>query len=292
MSDAGSPGTPRAVSSAISTGFVSEPAPARDLVIAATVLVALSRFVDGPAAWVIGVVALIAVALGTVEVLAAADARVTAAGGVPVEHLILPGATILAGVGVIRLVPVGLLFLPALAGIAWLLARVLATEARVLGAPGGATADDRSALVVEALVIAFLGFTGVAALVPGGLAEPGAGGAALAGPDLALLALADGAIAFLLGYRAAALRTTRLRDVVLSGLTSGAAITIGATALRAMAIPRFAGPALLALVYFLWDAIHEAPAGRRRDARRLWEIALLVVLGIVVIVWSLQLRAA
>jgi len=284
--------TIRTMSSAGSAGFVAEASGARDLVLGATILVGLSRFVDGPAAGIVAVVALVAVGLGTIEILAAADPRAGAAGGIPVEHLIGPAATVLAGVGVIRLVPVGLLFLPALAVIAWLLARVLATEARVLAAPGGATSADRTAIRIEALIIGFLGFTGVAALVPGGLVEPGAGGAALAGADLAALALADGAIAFLLGYRAAALRTTRLRDVVLAGVTSGAAITIAATALRAMAVPRFAGPALLALVFFLWDAVHEAPAGRRRDARRLWEIGLLVVLGIVVVAWGLRLRDA
>lgn len=278
------------MSRAGSAGFVAEASGARDLVLGATILVGLSRFVDGPAAWLVAVVALVAVGLGTIEILAAADPRASAAGGIPVEHLIGPAATVLAGVGVIRLVPVGLLFPPALAVIAWLLARVLATEVRVLAAPGGATSADRTAIRIEALIIGFLGFTGVAALVPGGLVEPGGGGASLAGPDLALLALADGAIAFLLGYRAAALRTTRLADVVLAGVTSGAAITIAATALRAMAVPRFAGPALLALVFFLWDAVHEAPAGRRRDARRLWEIGLLVVLGFVVVAWGLRLR--
>ena len=275
-----------------SAGFVAEASGARDLVLGASILVGLSRFVDGPAALLVAVVALVAVGLGTIEILAKADPRASAAGGIPVEHLIGPAATVLAGVGVIRLVPVGLLFPPALAVIAWLLARVLATEARVLAAPGGPTSADRTAIRIEALIIGFLGFTGVAALVPGGFVEPGGGGASLAGADLALLALADGAIAFLLGYRATALRTTRLRDVILAGVTSGAAITIAATALRAMAVPRFAGPALLALVFFLWDAVHEAPAGRRRDARRLWEIGLLVVLGVVVVAWGLRLRDA
>jgi len=284
--------TIRTMSRASWAGFVAEASGARDLVLGASILVGLSRFVDGPAAWLVAVVALVAVGFGTIEILAKADPRASAAGGIPVEHLIGPAATVLAGVGVIRLVPVGLLFPPALAVIAWLLARVLATEARVLAAPGGATSADRTAIRIEALIIGFLGFTGVATLVPGGLVEPGGSGASLAGADLALLALADGAIAFLLGYRTAALRTTRLRDVVLAGVTSGAAITIAATALRAMAVPRFAGPALLALVFFLWDAVHEAPAGRRRDARRLWEIGLLVVLGVVVVAWGLRLRAA
>lgn len=276
-----------------SAGFVAEPRPARDLVLAAVLIVGLSRFIDGPAAWIMAVAALLAVGFATIEVLAAGDPRASALGGVPVEHVIGPAATVVASVGIVRLIPIGLPFLIALGAVAWLLARVLRTEARVLASTGGATAGDRSAILVEALVIGFLGFTGVAALVPGGLVEPGAaGGPALAGSDLALLALADGGIAFLLGYRAAALRTTLLRDVLLSALTSGAAITIAAIAIRAMAAPRFAGPALLALVLFLWNSIHEAPAGRRRTARYLWEVALLVLLGIVVIAWGLQLRTA
>ncbi|MCI0343871.1 MAG: hypothetical protein L0221_00315 [Chloroflexi bacterium] len=279
-------------SSLSSAGFVAEPRPARDLVLAAVLIVGLSRLVDGPAAWVVALTALLAMAFGTIEVLAAGDPRTNATGGVPIEHVIAPAATVVAAVGVVRLVPLGALIILALAITAWLVGRVVATEGRVLASPGGATPADRSAILVELLVIGFLGFTGVAALVPGGLVEPGAGGSPLAGGELALLALADGAIALLLGYRAAALRTTRFREVLLSAVTSGAAITIAAIAIRAMAAPRFAGPALLALVLFLWNSIHEAPAGRRRTARYLWEIALLVLLGIVVIAWGLQLRDA
>ena len=273
-----------------SAGFVAEPRPSRDLVIAAVLIVGLSRFVDGPAAWLVAVAALLAVGFGTIEVLAGDDPRSDSAGGVPIEHVIAPSALVVAAVGVVRLVPIGLPLFGALAVTAWLFGRVLTTEGRVLTSSGGATPGDRSAILVELLVIGFLGFTGVAALVPGGLVEPGADVPSLAGGELALLALADGAIAFLLGYRAAALRTTRFREVLLAAITSGAAITIAAIAIRAMAAPRFAGPALLALVLFLWNSIHEAPAGRRRDARRLWEVALLILLGIVVIAWGLQLR--
>ena len=273
-----------------SAGFVAEPRPSRDLVIAAVLIVGLSRFVDGPAAWLVAVAALLAVGFGTIEVLAGDDPRSDSAGGVPIEHVIAPAALVVAAVGVVRLVPIGLPLFGALAVTAWLFGRVLTTEGRVLTSSGGATPGDRSAILVELLVIGFLGFTGVAALVPGGLVEPGADVPSLAGGELALLALADGAIAFLLGYRAAALRTTRFREVLLAAITSGAAITIAAIAIRAMAAPRFAGPALLALVLFLWNSIHEAPAGRRRDARRLWEVALLILLGIVVIAWGLQLR--
>jgi hypothetical protein len=79
--------------------------------------------------------------------------------------------------------------------------------------------------------------------------------------------------------------------VLISALTYGAVVAIGAAALRAMAVPRLVGPALLALVFFLWHSIHGAPPGRRTDARRLWEIALLVILFVVVVLWGLQLRA-
>jgi len=50
-------------------------------------------------------------------------------------------------------------------------------------------------------------------------------------------------------------------------------------------------PALLVLVLFLWDAIHGGAPSRRRDPRRRLEMALLVVLGLVVVGWSLGLRA-
>jgi hypothetical protein len=260
------------------------------LVLSATIIVGLSRFVDGPTAWFVAVLALVMVGLGTAQTLADADARAGAAGGVPVEHLIAPATAALAAVGAIRLVPIGLLLPLGLAAVGWLEWRILATEARLLAAPGGATPGDRTAVLVQALVIGFLGFTGVAALVPGGLAEPGVGGASLAGANLTLLAGADGVIALLLGYRATALRTTQLREVAISALTFGAVVAIAAAALRAMAVPRLVGPALLALVFFLWHAIHGAPPGRRRDARRLWEIILLVILFIVVVAWGLQLR--
>jgi hypothetical protein len=130
-------------------------------------------------------------------------------------------------------------------------------------------------------------------MVPGGLAQPGASGAA-GGPlprgDLLALAVGDAVIAFLLGYRAAALRLTSTRDLLLSALTYLAAIAIGAAALRAMAIPRLLGPALLTLAFYLWDSVHATPPVRRRDVRWWWQVGLLGVLGVVVIAWNLLLR--
>jgi hypothetical protein len=135
---------------------------------------------------------------------------------------------------------------------------------------------------------------GVAATVPGGLAQPGTSGAAglpLPRRDLLVLAAGDAAVAFLLGYRAAALRVASLRDALWSAATYAGAIAIGAAAVRAMEIPRLVGPALLVLAFYLWDAFHGAPAARRRDIRWLWQTVLLVVLGLIVLAWNSQIRS-
>lgn len=262
----------------------------RELVLAAVAAILVARFVDGPIAWVVGGCLLVAVALGSLQVLGDVEAP-TAAAGVPVESLAVPAVAAFAVLGAIRLVPVGLLLVPALVVGAWLIARVLATEARILGATTGPSGADRTAILAWSLVVAFLAFTGIAALVPGGLPEPGAvAGPAPTGPQLAALAAADAAVAFLLGYRAAALRSSNVRDVAWFGLTSAIVVAIAAVALRAMEIPRLLGPALLVLVFFLWDAVHGTPPSRRRDPRRIWETALLLILGFVVVAWSLRLR--
>jgi len=56
-----------------------------------------------------------------------------------------------------------------------------------------------------------------------------------------------------------------------------------------MEIPRLMGPALLTLAFYLWDAFHAASPARRRDARWIWQTALLGGLGILVVAWNLLL---
>ena len=74
-----------------------------------------------------------------------------------------------------------------------------------------------------------------------------------------------------------------------SALSYAIVIAIAAGALRALALPLLLGPALLTLVLFLWDAFHgTAPAGRR-DPRWLWEIALLLALGVLVVALNVRL---
>ena len=189
--------------------------------------------------------------------------------------------------------PFGLWLVPALALTGVIVGRTLSLEARILAAHDDLGTEGRTTVLVTTLIVGFFGFVGVAATVPGGLAQPGTGGAA-GGPlpeaDLLALAAGDAVIAFLLGYRAAALRVTSLRDALWSAATYAAAIAIGAAAVRAMEIPRLVGPALLTLAFYLWDAFHAATPARRRDARWIWQSVLLAGLGIVVIAWNLLLR--
>jgi hypothetical protein len=262
----------------------------RDLVVAAVVVALASTLVDGPVAWVAGLLLLAAVALATLQVLADGLPTATAT-GVPVESLILPVVAALAVFGTLRLVPTGPLLVPALAIGGWLIARAVGTEVRLLASPSGPSGADRTTVLSQVIVTGFLAFAGVAALVPGGLPDPNSALAPLSGAQLAGLAAADAAIAFLLGYRASALRTSNLRDVAWFALTSGTVVAISSAALRAMEIPRLLGPALLVLVFFLWDAVHGAPPSRRRDTRRIWETVLLLVLGVVVVAWSLRMRS-
>lgn len=265
----------------------------RDLALAAMTIVGLSRLLEPPSLWLVAVLLLIAMLFGTLQVLADEVHPAAAAAGVPIESLILPSVAAVACLGAIRLVPFGLWLAPALLVTGLLVARSLAIEARIHTDQEGLSPADRTSLVVTMLLVGFLGFTGVAAMVPGGLVQPTAGGGVtppIPETDLLILAAGDAAIAFLLGYRAASLRLASLRDALWSAVTYGGAIAIGAAALRAMAIPRLMGPALLTLAFYLWDAFHGASPARRRDINWIWQTVLLGCLGIIVVAWNLLLR--
>ncbi len=267
----------------------------RDLALAAVTGVGLSRLLEPPGIWLVAIFLLGALLLGTLQVLGDETSH-TDSGvlGIPVESLILPAVAAVACLGAIRLVPFGLGLAPALVITGVLVERCLSLEARILAAPDGLDADGRTTVLVTTLIVGFLGFVGVAAMVPGGLAQPGSGGVA-GGPlperDLLALASADALIAFLLGYRAAALRVATLRDALWSAVTYAAAIAIAAAAVRFMEIPRLVGPAMLTLTFYLWDAFHGAVPSRRRDARWIWQTALLAILGVAVLALNLMARA-
>jgi hypothetical protein len=262
----------------------------RDLVLAATVVIGISRFVDGTLVWGIALLLMAAVALGALQLIGDADAAGQTA-GVPVESVILPALAAVAGLGVLRIVPLGLLLIPAIAAIAWFVQLALATEARLAQASATPSSGDRSLVLMLGLVSAFGAFIGIGALTSIGTDPATAAALGLTPPGVGLPAIADGYVAFLLGYRVAALRSSNLRDVASSAATAAAVVAIAAAFLRAIEIPGLLGPALLVLVFFLWDAIHIGAPTRRRDPRRTWETALLVVLGVVVVAWSLGLRA-
>jgi hypothetical protein len=260
----------------------------RDLVIAAVVVVGLARLADGDAVWLIGVLLFAAVGLGAWQVLGD-----EAASRIPVESGINPAVATAVSVWALRLVPIGLVLAPALVIVGILIDRCLRIEERIAVGSHALTSSDRTALLVVAVVVGFVGFTGAAVIVPGGLADPGSPGAAsLTDQGLLVLALADGLVATLLGYRLSVIRQANLRAAVWSAATYGGAIAIGAAALRAIGIPRLVGPAVLTLVFFLWDAFHGASPARRRDPRWIWQTALLVVLGIAVVAWNLRLGAS
>ena len=263
----------------------------RDLTIVAVTLVGLSRIVEAPLVWLVAAMLLATMLIGALQVLADEASPAEAVSGVAVEALIVPAVAAVACLGAIRLVPFGLWLLPALA-VTWLLVRrTLALEARIQHAPTGLSADDRTAVLVTILLVAFVAFTGVAAIVPGGLVQPLGGAGPLPETNLLLLAGCDGIVAGLLGYRAVALRIGNLMDALWSAATYLAAIAIGAAALRAMEIPRLMGPALLTLAFYLWDALAGTHPARRRQRRWIWQTGLLAALGVVVTAWNLQLRS-
>jgi hypothetical protein len=262
----------------------------RDLAIVAVTLVGLSRLVEPPFVWLVAALLLVALVLGALQILADEASPAEAATGIAIESLILPAVAAVACLGAIRLVPFGLFLVPAL-GLTWLLVRrTLALEARIHHAPTGLTADDRTAVLVTILLVAFIGFTGVAAMVQGGLVQPQGGTGPLPETNLLVLAAGDGLIAGLLGYRAVALRLGNLTDALWSAVTYLAAIAIGAAALRAMEIPRLIGPALLTLAFYLWDSLTGTHPARRRELRWIWQTGLLAALGVLVTAWNLLLR--
>jgi hypothetical protein len=265
----------------------------RDLVIGATTIVAMAATLSGPLVWPVALLLLGATILGTLQVIGdGGDEALGPVGGVPVETLFLPAVAAIGCLGAIRLVPLGLAIVPALVATGLLIERTLAVEARIAAAQHGPTAEDRSRVQVAMLVVALVAFVGVAAIVPGGIAGTEAAGAPvkpLPLGDLVLLALADAVVAALLGYRAAALRDTDLRGALWAALTYGVAIAVGAAAIRAMGIPRLIGPALLMLLFYLWDSLHAAAPARRRDPRWIWETVALAGIGAAVAFWNLRL---
>ena len=265
----------------------------REFVVLMVTVLGLSRLLDGPLLWLVAALVLAAAWLGARQVLSEGSLHYAR---VPPDASIVPAVAAVGALGVLRLVPLGLALVPALAAVGLLVNVALRVEGRVVDRPTGMTGGDRTALLAVTLLAAFLAFTGVAALVAGGLAEPAIDGLQTGPPfsesGIVSVALGDAAVAALLGFRVASVRLAGARDALWAAGTYAAAIAVAAGLLRVVALPRLAFPALLTLVFYLWDAIRAPAPSLRRDPRFLWQTVLLVVLGVAVIAWNLGLRGS
>lgn len=258
----------------------------RELVLVAVILVAFTRLVEPADAFLISGLLPVVMLLAGIGVLGSERNRR------PFENLLVP-AVLTGGAGAaIHLVSPGLPMVPVLAVFALLLDRILALEIRLLAQHTSPTESDRARVLMAAVLSAFIAFTGVATLVPGGIAEPGgaaAGGGTLSLGWLLVLTIDDALVALLLGYRLAVLRYGSAADAARSAITYAIVVAVAAGATRAIDTPRLLGPAFLTLVFYLWDALHAAAPARRRQPRFVWELILLAILGVVVIAWNLQI---
>jgi hypothetical protein len=263
----------------------TSPAARHELVLAATVLVALAALIDPADAFIVAALLPIVMVVAGIGVLGGREAPAR-----PWASLLLPAALTGGAAAAIHLVPLGLWVLAALIGFAVVLDRIVALEMGILLQPSVVSEGDRAKVMMAAVGTAFIAFTGVAALVPGGMPEPAApiavGASAMTTGWLIVLALADAVAALVIGWRISALRYGAPIEIARSALTYALVIAIAAGLIRAIDLPRLVGPAVLTLVFYLWDAQHGSAPARRRERRFLWEMMLLAILAIVVIAWN------
>ena len=253
-----------------------------------TALAAIASLLDGAPFWVGFMVVGAAGAFGTFHYLADLDPR-----GVPIESLTTPAVATAAVAAVAHLVGVDVVLLLVLGGGSLLIAVTLLLEARLLGPADEVRARRERQLVPLTVLLAFLGFTGVAGAVFAGMAAPIPGSAEPAAIDqsgLVLLGLMDGAIAFLLGYRLAAERAPDLIEAAWAAGTFAVVTGVAAALVRAVALPRLLGPAILAGVFYLWSAYRAAPGAERRSAGWIWEYVVLAVALAGVVALNLLVR--
>lgn len=266
----------------------------RELLIVAVGLLALGRLVDPSVAWVVALIVGAVVFLGTRAGFRVddPDARATVPPEAGLVAGVLGGVLLLAG----RFVALDWTFAIALLVAAGLLLFAILAEGRAIA--HGSDAGVRLPILTVGVVTAFVGFTAVAGLVSGGLSieqagPPGeltAGTGGLSEIGLLVLVLADAVIAGVLGYRLARLLPAPPRAALAGAASSAAVVALAAGLLRATAIPVLAGPVILTVVFYLWDAVRSSSVALRRDPRWVWQLGLLAVLGFVVVSWNLAVR--
>jgi hypothetical protein len=273
----------------------------RQLVVGAITVIFLARIVDGPLAWAVATFLGLGVLVGTGWSRATAPSLADAGGPLPafrarwesvvggaagIESGIVPAVLSVSLALAMRLVPFDWRLIAALIVAYVLLEQTIRLERSL--AISVSHEADRWKAVLASLAAAFIGFAGVASMVSGGMA--GIGAPTLTESDLLTLAAGDSVVAALLGFRLARLGPAARREAVVSGLGFGAVVAIGAGLFRAMAIPQLLGPALLTLLFYLWDALNATTPSIRRDPRWRWQVGLLLALSAVVIGWNLRLR--
>ena len=106
----------------------------RQLVVLAVTVIGLSRLLDGPLVWVVAVLLLAAMMVGSLQVMGEGEPA-----GVPVEALVTPSVAAVGALGAVRVVPLGIALAPALLLAGLLIDRALSIEFTVLGRPTGPT---------------------------------------------------------------------------------------------------------------------------------------------------------
>ena len=139
----------------------------RELVLVASLLVAMARLVEAPDAFLVAGLLPIVILVAGVGILGGDESKAR-----PFEALLVPAVLTGGAAAAIQLVPAGLGLVPYLLVFAFLLDRTLLLEMRLLAQPGGATEADRARVLLAAVVAAFVAFTGIAALYPAACRSP------------------------------------------------------------------------------------------------------------------------
>jgi hypothetical protein len=242
-------------------------------------------FLDGPFFWLGVLVCVGAAAYGAFSVFLELDPR-----GVPIESLATPAAAAFATIGISRLAGPSVAGLVCLALGGILVSVSVLLESRLLGPADPARQRRQQQLILLSVFLGFLCFTGVAGAVDGGLGEAPLRPIASAEATFILLVVADAVIAFVLGYRLAAFRSASVRQAAWSAGTYAVVIAVAAGFVRAIALPRLLGPALLAAVFYLWSAYRTSSRAERRSSAWLTEYAALAGAAVLAVAWNLLLR--
>ncbi len=146
------------------------------------------------------------------------------------------------------------------------------------------------AVRATSLGLAFVAFAAIAGIVPGGIAGDGE---SLSMPALAATVALDMLVGGLVGYRIASITSPSRFDRIVRVLAVGQyalPVGIAGASLRALALPRLFGPALLTLVAYVVTLLRDSPEPVLYNRRLLQEAAVLLLAGALAVVWGLLVR--